>query len=79
MLGYIIFLENIRGGNYTEFETYLGFFEKQLDAENMLACFLSNNRKEIPGMELICSCDQYMLNTIGAWEEGFTTEYVDIE
>ena len=73
------FPREYQGGNYTEFGTYLGFFEKQVDAENMLACFLSNNRKEIPGMELICSSDQYMLNTISAWEEGFTTEYMDIE
>lgn len=62
------------GGNYTEFDTYLGFFESQAEADRVLSRYLELNTDGIPGMERLCTAEAYPLDEISDWEEGFTRD-----
>lgn len=63
------------GGNYTESDSWLGFFAEKETADRAVRRFLDLNPEEIPGLERNCIACEYQLDKISAWEEGFTTEF----
>ncbi|MBR1538614.1 MAG: hypothetical protein IJ636_03815, partial [Bacteroidales bacterium] len=63
------------GGNYTEYSAWLGFYEAKKDADRAVRRYLDFNPEEIPGLDRNCIAQEYRLDQISGWEEGFTTDY----
>ena len=62
------------GGNYTEYHTYLGYFETRTEAEQAARRYQALNPDGISGMDMVLEVCQYRLDEISAWREGFTAD-----